>query len=673
MKNTKTILIAIMIFAGYALNAQVAVNKDGSSGNASAILDVKGTDGGMLVPRMTATEMGNIASPATGLMVFNTTENSFYYWNGSTWTAINAGGGNWVETADSLMRIVGTDTIMTITNSGDIGIGNTNPKAGPGYDRTFHIGGANVSQFEVAGNTPSVVQAQISASTVGGVLQLYTAEQPTPIERIRFDAYTASFINPFGNAGLGLGTSIVDYKLDVIGPRSQVHFGNDRDIGGWLGSFTPSNAGIAGGLMYTGTNFIAKATESELLNMVGGTIGFYSNTGLTPETTFQPLIRMAIDEEGRVGINKPIAAIEPTAALEVVSTDKGFLMPRMSSFDLLSISSPASGLQVFNVDDETVYVYVAGTNEWRPLLYGTSGLSFAAYTIGTGGSCNNTTVTGSYATMDPVTAQEFVTLDADVTVTGVYSINTSMVNGYSFSGSGTFTGTGTQQVTLYATGTPLVAQIDAFTATGIGGSCTFQVTVEEVATIYNPTTGKYWMDRNLGASRRALSTNDGEAFGHLFQFERAAEGHEVRDSPITGWVANNPYPAPSQGWYGKFIINGNGDWYQGHTNGSWSGTGGTNPCPSGFRVPSSTEWAAEMATWPTQDAAGAFASLKLTKAGYRSYSSGVVSNVNTYGYYWSGSVVNWGFKGAARRFDDSSAAYGEYQPAYGFSVRCIKN
>jgi len=53
--------------------------------NASAILQADSTTQGFLPPRMTTAEKAAIASPAAGLMVYDTTLNQMSYYNGSTW------------------------------------------------------------------------------------------------------------------------------------------------------------------------------------------------------------------------------------------------------------------------------------------------------------------------------------------------------------------------------------------------------------------------------------------------------------------------------------------------------------------------------------------------------------------------------------------------------------
>ncbi len=94
MKTIYTILIAVFMLISFSINAQVAITTDGSSADGSAMLDVKSTDKGMLVPRVAltgTTDVTTIGSPATSLLVYNTATAGdvtpgFYYWNGTAWT-----------------------------------------------------------------------------------------------------------------------------------------------------------------------------------------------------------------------------------------------------------------------------------------------------------------------------------------------------------------------------------------------------------------------------------------------------------------------------------------------------------------------------------------------------------------------------------------------------------
>ena len=103
LKTIKPLLfMACCQFIINAANAQsVAINTDGSAADATAILDVKSTGKGMLIPRMTTAQRTGITTPATGLLVFDTDTIAFWYYNGTAWTKLDAAGNNWSVTGNS--------------------------------------------------------------------------------------------------------------------------------------------------------------------------------------------------------------------------------------------------------------------------------------------------------------------------------------------------------------------------------------------------------------------------------------------------------------------------------------------------------------------------------------------------------------------------------------------
>ena len=106
-----TLALLCLPIIGFAQN--LGVNEDGSSPDASAILDVKSTSKGMLVPRMTTEQRGNIASPAHGLLVFDTATQSFWFYNGSQWEELN---GSSATVGDNLGNHTATTNLQTNGN-----------------------------------------------------------------------------------------------------------------------------------------------------------------------------------------------------------------------------------------------------------------------------------------------------------------------------------------------------------------------------------------------------------------------------------------------------------------------------------------------------------------------------------------------------------------------------
>jgi hypothetical protein len=89
---------AIKFFTGGTLNTNEALRITGSgkigigttAPNASSIVDISSTTEGFLVPRMTSAERASIATPATGLLVYQTNGSSGFYYAQGGWTAISS-------------------------------------------------------------------------------------------------------------------------------------------------------------------------------------------------------------------------------------------------------------------------------------------------------------------------------------------------------------------------------------------------------------------------------------------------------------------------------------------------------------------------------------------------------------------------------------------------------
>ena len=79
--------------------------------------------------------------------------------------------------------------------------------------------------------------------------------------------------------------------------------------------------------------------------------------------------------------------------------------------------------------------------------------------------CLPSTVTGTYQVDSTLGSGNYIDVQVDVNVAGLYTITSDTVNGYSFSGTGTFGNTGLNTVRLYGTGRPVLEGINTFIIT----------------------------------------------------------------------------------------------------------------------------------------------------------------------------------------------------------------
>jgi uncharacterized protein (TIGR02145 family) len=266
-----------------------------------------------------------------------------------------------------------------------------------------------------------------------------------------------------------------------------------------------------------------------------------------------------------------------------------------------------------------------------------------------------------------------------VNSTGVSGLTASIASGLLVSGSGTL---------VYSiSGTPSNDGIASFNIMVGGQFCSFTISVYATQPAYpvgsvfcasgativvdvtNPTTGKTWMDRNLGATQTAISETDAAAYGDLYQWGRGSDGHQCRNSATTTIQSSTDQPGN-----GNFIFN-TSNWRNPNNNNLWQGVNGVNnPCPSGYRLPTFNEIDQERLSWSAQNSSGAFASaLKFSKGGLRDQGSGTLQNVGISGHYWT-STINGGSNAENLRISGGNANFpSDFRKANGTSVRCIKH
>jgi len=118
-----------------------------ASPNASARLDITSTTQGVLLPRMTTTDRGNIASPADGLTIYNTTTKTQDVYNNTRWLTGSAGlTGSATLDFGSTAAQTSSDLTITVTGAADgdivsLGVSNASVNANTNY--TAWVSAAN--------------------------------------------------------------------------------------------------------------------------------------------------------------------------------------------------------------------------------------------------------------------------------------------------------------------------------------------------------------------------------------------------------------------------------------------------------------------------------------------------------------------------------------------------
>jgi len=194
------LLIILMSLSHYRSAAQsVGISSGAITPDASSILEMRTTTRGLLIPRMTITERDAISSPATGLMVYNTTTSKFNFYNGSSWIAFFSGssGVNSITGTTNRIAIGGTAADPTIdiaagylgqssiTTLGTIGTGVWNSTlinptfGGTGVNngsKTITVGGNLITSGAFGTTLTSTATTNVTLPTTGTLATLAGTE-----------------------------------------------------------------------------------------------------------------------------------------------------------------------------------------------------------------------------------------------------------------------------------------------------------------------------------------------------------------------------------------------------------------------------------------------------------------------------------------------------------------
>lgn len=459
-----------------------------SGPDGSALLELRSTDAGLLLPRLTTTEREAIILPAEGLMVYDKSLAELYVYDGSSWQPVaGSGGSHWTEDTTSPVGIfydggnVGigvssispsrrlevqtlssdfagyffnnTSSMGTIaavwatalsSDSGDKRGGSFDAQSGSGTN--FGVwaraltGGTNIGVYGTAsggetdraawfdegdvvvdekmliGSSSMTQEPESSAilelnSTTGGLLfPRMTSTQRTnilspPGGLVVYDNTLSSLYYHDGSAWQSLtgggghwvtdGSGIhYDAGTVGIGASAQGYIALNIDSNDdQIGINTVSNH--TGSLQKFGVQSIATSLGTGIRYGVfsraeapsSGSAATYGVYGLASQgTSAGPAYGIFGDVSGsgsgerwagyfdgsvrtseQMVIGSETAGMpEPSAILDLQSTDKGLLLPRMTASQRQAIGSPATGLIVYDTDSSSVMLRRSGS--WTNLM-----------------------------------------------------------------------------------------------------------------------------------------------------------------------------------------------------------------------------------------------------------------------------------------------------------------
>ena len=223
--SSRSWLVALVCLAlGNTLFAQTGV-EGVSIGNyqqpphESAILDVTSVSKGMLIPRMTLSQRGDLTlytPPADGLLIYQTDDDrGFYYYDGddATWKKVGSGAGSslWQRVAGS------TDDIENI-NTGNVGIGLSSGAA----KGSLQIG----DRFIVDDRNSSILW---NAYYDGGVPKyLTTGSEWSYVMKYNEYNQLSLYVGDYGGVGAVAGSSVDLHKVITFWD-SGLYFGDPQE------------------------------------------------------------------------------------------------------------------------------------------------------------------------------------------------------------------------------------------------------------------------------------------------------------------------------------------------------------------------------------------------------------------------------------------------------------
>jgi len=355
--RTLSILTLSLLLCSTSLYSQVAINTDSSQPDGSSMLDVKSTVKGILIPRMTDAERDAIPNPATGLLIYCTTDNRFYSnkgtpsipdWAiiGSLWTA----NGNDIYYSSGNMGLGTATPAYRLDVSGDINYTGTLRQNGVPFTSGILSVTASTPLSSSGGSDPDI-SIQQAGSSAGGFLSssdwsTFNSKQNALI----FGDLSSSDIQISGGTGSVIGT----------GTALTINKGNFTETGSSVLTITGGTNAVLG----SGTAILVKQANMGQSGYLSNSDWNAFNNKVSSQWTTSGTSISYTAGSVVIGNTTPAAS----AVLDVNSTTNGVLLPRMTMVQRNAITTPADGLMVFCLDCGTEGAFSYYSNgSWKAL------------------------------------------------------------------------------------------------------------------------------------------------------------------------------------------------------------------------------------------------------------------------------------------------------------------
>lgn len=395
----------------------------------------------------------------------------------------------------------------------------------------------------------------------------------------------------------------------------------------------------------------------------------------------QALICLPVLLPGQVVVGSGTA--DGSAVLEIKGNNRGVLLPRLTTTQRNSVSSPATGLIIYNTSTNCLEVNTgtASTPSWSPTGCRTgtvSALNCAGATV-TGTLQSGQAASGVSVTL-PYTGGNDGTYSGQIlTSSGVTGLTATLAEGLLQSSGG--------NLMFTISGTPAGRGTAVFPISLGGQTCNFSINVAASSSDYvcgayvGAGVWKQFSCYNLGAA----ATNGTDPFTPNWQLNGAYYWWGVQ----TVFAPGPSGPLSSQANDGVYTTSSLSP------DNSWTDNVKTanDPCPSGFRVPTRAQmqglidYNEEVITGSWTSSSTNYSSgimfgteLYLPAAGYRLSATGALSSRGVAGQYWTSTMGTQSFSSYNLDFNNFnngntaavSTTFFVNNRNLGMSVRCIK-